>query len=67
MVDTTAAGDTFLGALVAAWARGLKFADCVHQGMTAASLCVQTAGAQTSIPSRAQTEVASTVPNWQNL
>ena len=67
VVDTTAAGDTFLGALVAAWARGLPFADCVHQGMTAASLCVQTAGAQTSIPSRAQTEVALTAPHWRNL
>jgi ribokinase len=67
VVDTTAAGDTFLGALVAAWAAGLPFAHCVRQGMAAASWCVQTAGAQTSIPTRAQTEASVPVPDWQRL
>ncbi len=67
VVDTTAAGDTFLGALVAAWAAGLPFAHCVRQGMVAASLCVQTAGAQASIPTRAQTEACVPVPDWQKL
>jgi len=67
VVDTTAAGDTFLGALVAAWAADLPFEQCVHRGMAAASLCVQIAGAQTSIPTRAQTEANVSVPDWQKI
>ncbi len=67
VVDTTAAGDTFLGAMVAAWATALPFAQCVHRGVAAASLCVQTAGAQTSIPTLAQSEACVSVPDWQRL
>lgn len=67
VVDTTAAGDTFLGALVVGLARRFVFAQCVHQGIAAASLCVQTAGAQASIPTFAQTMASAPVPSWTTL
>lgn len=67
VLDTTAAGDTFLGAVVAGLARNRPFADSVHSGIAAASLCVQTAGAQTSIPTLAETEAYESVPAWETL
>lgn len=67
VVDTTAAGDTFLGGMVAGLARDLPFAQCVRQGMAAASLCVQTAGAQISIPTAAQTQAGLPMPDWETL
>lgn len=52
-VDTTAAGDTFLGALTASLARDEgAFSDAIALGVRAASWCVQHPGAQPSIPSR---------------
>lgn len=56
VVDTTAAGDTFLGAMVTHLAEGCPLADAVSWGIHAASLCIGKAGAQPSIPLRAQVQ-----------
>ncbi|MBB3179677.1 ribokinase [Variovorax sp. Sphag1AA] len=53
-VDTTAAGDTFIGALCAALARGESMDVGIALGIQAAALCVTRAGAQASIPRRAE-------------
>ena len=53
-VDTTAAGDTFIGALAAALCEGQSLDDAVALGQAAAALCVTRKGAQTSIPYRRQ-------------
>jgi len=50
-VDTTGAGDCFVGTLAAALARGLSFADALATANAAASLSVQREGAGTSMPS----------------
>ncbi|MCW5222046.1 ribokinase [Verminephrobacter aporrectodeae subsp. tuberculatae] len=52
-VDSTAAGDTFLGALAVALAQRQPLDAAVRAGIRAAALCVLQAGAQPSIPSRA--------------
>ena len=49
-VDTTAAGDTFIGAMCAARAAGHSTDAAVMRGIQAATLCVTRAGAQASIP-----------------
>lgn len=51
-VDTTAAGDTFIGGFVAALAEGRSEADAIVFGQRAAALSVARIGAQTSIPYR---------------
>ena len=51
-VDTTAAGDTFLGAVVVTLSQGGTLDEGVALGIQAASLCVQRNGAQASIPAR---------------
>ncbi|MDP9898327.1 ribokinase [Variovorax ginsengisoli] len=51
-VDTTAAGDTFLGALAVALGSGNGFDAAVGLGIRAAALCVTQPGAQPSIPQR---------------
>ena len=56
VVDTTAAGDTFLGAMVTRLAEGSSLAEAVPWGIRAASLCIGKAGAQPSIPTRAEVE-----------
>jgi len=53
VVDTTAAGDTFLGALAVLLAEGRSLDEAVQWGIRAAALCIQVAGAQPSIPTRA--------------
>ena len=60
-VDTTAAGDTFLGALAVSLARGEPFDAAVQLGIRAAALCIGRPGAQPSIPSRDEV-LASPVP-----
>jgi ribokinase len=49
-VDTTAAGDTFIGAMIVARAAGHSTDAAVIRGIQAATLCVTRAGAQASIP-----------------
>jgi len=51
-IDTTAAGDTFIGGFVAALAEGRSEADAIAFGQRAAALSVARIGAQTSIPYR---------------
>jgi ribokinase len=51
-VDTTAAGDTFCGALAAALARDEALADALRSASAAAALATTRPGAQSSIPSR---------------
>jgi len=59
VVDTTAAGDTFVGAFAAARDRGLSFAEAMKRGVVAGSLACAKAGAQTSMPTAAQIEEAA--------
>ena len=52
VVDTTAAGDTFVGALAVGLANGLSLLDASLEAQYAAALTVTKLGAQTSIPHR---------------
>ncbi|TWP35426.1 ribokinase [Leekyejoonella antrihumi] len=51
-VDTVAAGDTFCGVLAAALAGGMGYRSALEHACAAASLAVQSPGAQTSVPLR---------------
>lgn len=55
-VDTTAAGDTFNGALVAALQQGLALEPAVRFAQAAAAISVTRPGAQTSVPYRVDIE-----------
>lgn len=54
-VDSTAAGDTFIGGLCSALARREALADAIAYAQAAAALSVTRTGAQSSIPTRAET------------
>lgn len=56
-VDTTAAGDTFVGALAVALAEGSDIDAAARFAVRAAALSVTRPGAQTSIPRRAELDV----------
>ncbi|HSP57425.1 MAG TPA: PfkB family carbohydrate kinase, partial [Halomonas sp.] len=53
-VDTTAAGDTFIGYYLAALQEGSSVTKCLHLATIAAGLCVQRHGSADSIPFRDQ-------------
>lgn len=55
-VDTTAAGDTFCGALAAALVRGEALPQALRFASAAAALATTRAGAQASVPDRAEVE-----------
>jgi ribokinase len=57
-VDTTAAGDTFVGALAVARTEGLPPAEALRFASVAAALSVRREGASTSMPTRAEIESA---------
>ena len=56
VVDTTAAGDTFVGAFAVGLGQGLNVVEAATAAQYAAALTVTQLGAQSSIPSRAQVE-----------
>jgi len=56
-IDSTAAGDVFLGAFAAALSRGLSVKDGLRFANTAAALSTTRKGAQSSIPSLGEVEV----------
>ena len=55
-VDTTAAGDTFCGVLVAALSRGAGLPLALREASAAAAIACTRVGAQASIPTRAEVE-----------
>jgi ribokinase len=56
VVDTTAAGDAFCGALAARLASGAIFDDALHHAIAAGALAVTVLGAQPSLPTLAAVE-----------
>jgi len=50
-IDTTAAGDTYVGFFLAGYSSGKSIAECLTTATNAAALCVTRTGAATSIPS----------------
>ncbi|WP_368620725.1 ribokinase [Paraburkholderia sp. BR13444] len=57
-VDTTAAGDTFIGGFAAQLAQGASVEAAIRFAQRAAALSVTRAGAQPSIPTRAQVDAS---------
>ncbi|MGB8398063.1 PfkB family carbohydrate kinase, partial [Bradyrhizobium sp.] len=55
-VDTTGAGDCFVGALAARLAGGKQIRDALDFANAAASICVQRMGAAPSMPTAAEVE-----------
>ena len=53
VVDTTAAGDAFTGALAVAWGEGRDLIAAVRWASAAGAACVRTVGASNSLPARA--------------
>jgi ribokinase len=58
-VDTTGAGDCFVGALAAQLADGATMRDAIATANTAASICVQRMGAAPSMPTAREVEALS--------
>ncbi|MET8325996.1 ribokinase [Streptomyces sp. NPDC005181] len=57
-VDTTGAGDTFVGALAVALGEGRAVPEALAWASVAAALCVQKPGASTSMPYRSEIDAA---------
>jgi ribokinase len=53
VVDSTAAGDAFTGALAVAWGEGRDLVEAVRWASAAGAVCVQRLGASVSLPQRA--------------
>jgi ribokinase len=66
-VDTTAAGDTFLGALAVQLAQGATLNEATQWAIRAASICVTRAGAQPSIPYFAEVDTDTQATSWSPL
>ncbi|MFC3285343.1 ribokinase [Litchfieldella rifensis] len=64
-IDTTAAGDTFIGYFMAARQHGHDVERCLRQASAASALCVQRAGAAPSIP--VFSDVEATTRDWPSL
>jgi ribokinase len=60
-VDTTGAGDCFVGALAAQLANGKAIRDALQYANTAASICVQRMGAAPSMPTAAEVAALSAI------
>lgn len=56
VVDTTGAGDTFLGYFIGSLSRGCDLSFCMRVATAAATLCVEKKGASASIPNRSDVE-----------
>jgi len=50
VVDSTGAGDTFCGTLLAAWSAGADMAAALRRASAAAALACTRMGAQSSVP-----------------
>ncbi|MFE0559127.1 MULTISPECIES: ribokinase [Paenibacillus] len=61
VVDTTAAGDTFIGAFAAKYVTGAELRDCLCYATAASALAVSEPGAQSSIPTEEQVQSFLTV------
>jgi len=57
-IDTTGAGDCFVGAVAAQLAAGTSIGEALHYANSAASICVQRMGAAPSMPTAAEVEAA---------
>ncbi|MFE5244757.1 MULTISPECIES: ribokinase [unclassified Streptomyces] len=57
-VDTTGAGDTFVGTLAVALGEGRSVPEAVAWASSAAAICVQRPGASTSMPYRSEIDAA---------
>jgi len=55
-VDTTAAGDCFVGVLASALDRGLSLAAAMRRAATAAAIACSRPGSQSSIPRSSETD-----------
>lgn len=66
-IDTTAAGDTFAGAVAVALAQGQNLGGATARGVRAAAVCVTRLGAQVSIPTAAEVDAQPEPPAAQDL
>ena len=62
VVDTTGAGDAFVGALAAQLARGASLHDAAELAVRAGTFAVQTLGAQSSYPTAADLGLEPSIP-----
>lgn len=63
MVDSTAAGDSFVGALATAVAEGKSLTEALRWGAAAGAITVTRAGAQPSLPLREEVLALATIEN----
>jgi ribokinase len=61
-VDTTGAGDTFVGALAAGLAEGLPITAALTRAQVAAALAVTRLGTQSAMPTRAEVDAFVPAP-----